>query len=205
MTNPQNGTPYGINRVVNLQIHDPKVGIKSSIGMLDAEGEHTISCIGCGKELRFKCNLFNSKLLAAACGVECAEKFVWPKYAVETPVEIEETDIDIKDIEDTNTELDSDDSDRDDNPPDKPDKPKICPICGGPAKGRGYTHKPVNGAPCSQSTEAMLVAKSVGRKVSTCPVCGGPAKGRGYTHKEVNGGLCPESTQAKLAAAKVSV
>jgi len=47
---------------------------------------------------------------------------------------------------------------------------KTCPLCGGPARGRGYAHEET----CSE------IQKKSEKRV--CSECGGSAKGRGFNH-----------------------
>jgi hypothetical protein len=49
---------------------------------------------------------------------------------------------------------------------------KVCPTCGGPAKGRGFTH----------TEDCVSSQLTVGPK-SSCTECGGPSHGRGFKHK----------------------
>lgn len=102
-------------------------------------------------------------------------------------------------------------------------QPKVraaCQECGGPAKGRGFTHKEGCSLSCKSKlvvtaqkpekrmesvvtespavTESPVPETSEVPKADVCQKCGGPAKGRGYKHVEG----CELSTKAKLAAAK---
>jgi len=49
---------------------------------------------------------------------------------------------------------------------------KVCPKCGGPARGRGFAH----------TEDCEDVIKKTEKR--TCPECGGPAKGRGFKHRD---------------------
>jgi len=66
---------------------------------------------------------------------------------------------------------------------------KVCPECGGPAKGRGYTH-----------TEECTANKANAGPKSCCAECGGPSHGRGFKHKKGCSQKCqpyvPKSKQA---------
>jgi hypothetical protein len=53
---------------------------------------------------------------------------------------------------------------------------ETCPACGGPARGRGFTHE--DG--CSE-----LLKKKENEK-GPCPECGGPSQGRGWVHTNPN-------------------
>lgn len=68
-----------------------------------------------------------------------------------------------------------------------------CVECGGPKRGRGFTHK----QGCSLA-KGVSIPKVPG-SVVTCPGCGGPAKGRGFTHKND----CPEIAKRMAAVAAV--
>jgi hypothetical protein len=59
----------------------------------------------------------------------------------------------------------------------------VCSVCGGPSRGRGYTHTPE----CTFNKKIKSVA--------TCPECGGPRKGRGFGHTD----NCPLVTRMKMA------
>ena len=48
-----------------------------------------------------------------------------------------------------------------------------CEKCGGPRKGRGYSHKP----------DCSLFIKKNNPSDVVCEKCGGPRRGRGFTHK----------------------
>lgn len=49
---------------------------------------------------------------------------------------------------------------------------KVCPKCGGPARGRGFVH----------TEDCEDVVKKNEKR--SCPECGGPAKGRGFKHSD---------------------
>jgi len=58
--------------------------------------------------------------------------------------------------------------------PSEPAKPLFCLECGGPKRGRGWTH---SGA-CSH-----FINRKDDSEKKTCPLCGGVAKGSGFIHK----------------------
>lgn len=200
-----------IDRLVHLQIQDPKIliGPKGSFGVIDPEGEHTINCIGCEKELRFRATLLNCTLLHAACSKECASHFVWPELPKAEPPKPKPVEPDLPDDDEDDLDLPEDEQPKLKVVQPPKEKRGPCPKCGGePSRGRGYKHNEVDGKPCPESTEAKLAAKKAEREaakanappkppkepkapVETCPQCGGGKRGRGYSHQEVNGQPCP--------------
>ena len=155
---------------------------------LDEEGKHEMDCAGCGKHIRFSGDLLDRTLLGAACGIECSES-LGVKAMIPVPVVIP-------------TEMDEDGQVV--PAPVKVVLAKVCPVCKGLRRGRGYAHATVDGKLCPESTEAKLAGKSNGiEKDEFCPRCQGPRRGRGYTHATVGGNPCPDSTEARLSAAKL--
>lgn len=136
---------------VYLQVRDPMAltGPKLSLGVADPDGPHQAECVGCGQSLSFSAQLLNCTILKVACSRECASHFVWPTQRevvrVEKPDLIEE-ELPVEVVEEVQEVQ-------------RVPKAAVCPVCKGPAKGRGYRHSQVNGAACPESTEAKLAAK----------------------------------------------
>ena len=68
----------------------------------------------------------------------------------------------------------------------------ICPDCGGPRRGRGFAH--TDNCPALAKMKAGRVVKA--RSTNTCPQCGGAARGRGFAHTDT----CPSRNVKKTTA-----
>jgi hypothetical protein len=138
-------------------------------------------CANCGKDLRFDPEKFET-VVEVACSTECAkEAGFYPER--EAWVEPEERE--------------------------KRGPKETCPSCGGPARGRGFTHTEdceaknhkVEDAPSEDNHTDMDIPDKPKPEPKppreNCPVCGGPPWKRGWKHTDD----CTNSAKAKVAAA----
>jgi hypothetical protein len=144
--------------LIYARLDDPKVqgGV---IGLLSSPGPEKGTCEGTGEDISYCPHPFHP-VLAVAKDMDAARIAGWFERIQDErilPVTAEDKSLESP------------------TPAIVVVKADTCSECGGPRRGRGYTHK----EGCSLNSRA-----SASKSNEVCSGCGGPRRGRGYTHKK---------------------